>query len=217
VKLGRRTSAAVVALAGRRIDAEGTDPPRFPLANVPLVRKRLAELLVTENAAAVVCSAACGADLVALEEAERLGLRRRIVLPFRRERFRETSVIDRPGNWGPAFDRLVSAAEAARELVVLAGNDDDDNAAYLVANEAIINEAKQLVYAGASLQRLVAVVVWEGSPSGNSDTTDNFHRLAAARGFEMRTVFTDRRLSSKCDPLRRFPWVAVRLSKGSPI
>ncbi len=33
--------SAVVALAGRRIDASGSDSPRFPLENVPLVRRRL--------------------------------------------------------------------------------------------------------------------------------------------------------------------------------
>jgi hypothetical protein len=37
---------------------------------------------VWERAVALVCSAACGADLVALEEAERLGIRRRIILPL---------------------------------------------------------------------------------------------------------------------------------------
>src|SRR5689334_16384562 len=110
------SGAAIIALAGRRIDTPDTDPPRFPLGGVPLVRRRLAELFRVERATALVCSAACGADLVALEEAERLGIRRRIVLPFPPERFRETSVVDRPGDWGSAFDRLVAAARAAGDL-----------------------------------------------------------------------------------------------------
>src|SRR3954454_21697157 len=98
---------AVVALAGRRMDAPGTEPPRFPLENVPVVRQRLAAMLAKESAVALGFSAACGANLIALEEAERLALRRRIVLPFSPERFRETSVVDRPGDWGPVFDRLI--------------------------------------------------------------------------------------------------------------
>ena len=64
---------AVIALAGRRIDAPETKPARFPLKNVPIVRERLAALLAAEHAEALVCSAACGADLIALAEAERLG------------------------------------------------------------------------------------------------------------------------------------------------
>lgn len=78
---------AVIALAGRRIDAPETKSARFPLSNVPIVRERLAALLAAEHAEALVCSAACGADLIALAEAERLGLRRRIVLPFRQSAF----------------------------------------------------------------------------------------------------------------------------------
>jgi len=53
----------LAAVAGRRIDADGADLPRLLLANVPVLRKRLVDLLMAEIAAAVVYSAACGADL----------------------------------------------------------------------------------------------------------------------------------------------------------
>src|SRR3954469_3337063 len=130
----KQVTPAVIALAGRRVDAAGTTPPRFPLENVPFVRQRLAEALVAEQAAALVCSAACGADLIALEEAERLGLRRRIILPFPPDRFRETSVIDRPGDWGRVFDRLIQAAAEAGDLVVLSAYGGNEEAAYAAAN-----------------------------------------------------------------------------------
>jgi hypothetical protein len=182
---------AVVALAGRRIDSEGLDPPRFPLMNVPRVRKRLAEVLSGENVVALVSSAACGADLVALEEAERVGRRRRIILPFSPKRFRETSVVDRPGDWGPAFDRLVAAADAAGDLVVLSGGTGrDDAAAYAAANEAIIREAQALARAEVTARRSVAVVVWEGAAKAESDVTEDFRRLAVAAGFEERAILT---------------------------
>ena len=60
------SGGTVVALAGRRIDAPGADPPRFPPERVPAVRQRLVDMLAAEQAAVLVCSAACGADLVAL-------------------------------------------------------------------------------------------------------------------------------------------------------
>jgi hypothetical protein len=44
-------------------------------------------MLAVERADAFVSSAACGADLIALEEAERLGIRRCSVLPFSPDRF----------------------------------------------------------------------------------------------------------------------------------
>jgi hypothetical protein len=182
---------AVLALAGRRIDAPETDPPRFPLKNVPMVRERLAALLATEHAEALVCSAACGADLIALEEAERLGLRRRIVLPFPAKRFRETSVTDRPGEWGPLFDRLIASAEAAGDLVVLDVEGDDD-AAYAAANQAIISEAETIARATSDGTpfRLVAVIVWEGSARAGTDASGGLLTLAKQAGFEERSVPT---------------------------
>ena len=113
--------ATTIALAGRRIDAPDAETPRFPLANVPLVRDRLRAFFVERGAGTLVCSAACGADLVALEAAESLGMRRRIVLPFDPARFRQTSVTDRPGDWGPTYDRLVETARREGDLVVLEG------------------------------------------------------------------------------------------------
>ena len=58
-----------IALAGRRVDAADASEPRFPLASVPLVRDRLHAFFTERPAAALVSSAACGADLVALEVA----------------------------------------------------------------------------------------------------------------------------------------------------
>jgi predicted acylesterase/phospholipase RssA len=186
---GNLSRDTVVALAGRRIDGVGSYPSRFPIEAVPAVRRRIANLLAEEHALAIVCSAACGADLVALEEAERLGLRRRIVLPFSPERFRESSVVDRRGDWGPVFDRFVSAAEEAGDLIVLAGTPDNDDASYAVANEAIIAEAQRLAQEG-TVRRLVAAIVWEGSARPANDATAQFRKLAADAGFEDRVILT---------------------------
>jgi hypothetical protein len=129
--------------------------------------------------------------LIALEEAERLGLRRRIVLPFPPDRFRETSVTDRPGNWGPVFDRLVAAAESAGDLVTLSSPGDDD-AAYAAANEVIVKEAE--VLAGSTVDgtrlRLVAVIVWEGSAREGTDASGGLLTLATKAGFEERSIST---------------------------
>ncbi len=107
----------VIALAGRRIDPPDIANPAFPLANVDAVRIRLREFFQAQSAAALVCSAACGADLLALDVAGTLGIRRRVVLPFAAERFRETSVTDRPGDWGSIFDRVIADARSRSEPV----------------------------------------------------------------------------------------------------
>lgn len=190
VRWGQRR--AVIAVAGRRIDALDAETPRFPLEAVSRVRRRLADLFVKEMAEALVCSAACGADLVALEEAERLGLRRRIVLPFAPERFRETSVIDRPGDWGDVFDRLIAAAAASGDLVVLPDTGGSDDVAYAAANEAIVCEAMALAQAArhGAPRRKVVVTVWEGTAREESDATAGLRGIAAKAGFSECCILT---------------------------
>jgi hypothetical protein len=183
---------AVIALAGRRIDAPDTNPPRFPLENVPMVRQRLADMFTAERTEALVCSAACGADLIALEEAERLGIRRRIVLPFSPDRFRSTSVTDRPGEWGAIFDRIIASATSAGDLVVLSDLEGNNDAAYAAANEAIVHEAQRLIQAtttGAPCKGVV-VVVWEGAARKGIDASNGLRDLAREAGFEERSVLT---------------------------
>jgi hypothetical protein len=178
--------AMVLALAGRRIDVEGADPPRFPLLQVEAVRQRLHKLFVEERVGAIVCSAACGADLVALEEAGKLGIRRRVVLPFSKERFRETSVVDRPGDWGDVYDHVIADVEAKGDLVVLPMTAGDASGAYQAADEAIIREAETI---GGSGER-TAVIVWEGSQRSGSDATEAFRALATQAGFPQHDVLT---------------------------
>jgi len=187
----KKADTAVVALAGRRVDLPEAQVSRFPLVNVQEVGRRVREALCEVHAVAVVCSAACGADLVALEQAKRLGLRRRIVLPFAPERFRESSVVDRPGDWGPVYDQQVAATAAAGDLLVLgvaAGGD----AAYAAANEAIVREAQALARTAQpdGPHRLIAMLVWEGLPRSEGDATARFRDLARRAGFEEQSIST---------------------------
>jgi len=179
---------AVVALAGRRIDAPGAQPARFPLANVERVTVRLAAGFRRVGAVALVCSAACGADLIALDVAAAQGLRRRIVLPFEASRFAETSVCDRPGEWSAAFWRHVGAAEREGNLVVLRPSGDDDQD-YLAANLAILAEAQALARAFAPVKpSLHAFAIWDGTPRSGTDATAAFLALATLRHFRIVTI-----------------------------
>jgi hypothetical protein len=183
----------VIALAGRRIDPAGSGIPRFPLHMIPDVRGRLRRRLEELSADTLVCSAACGADLLALETARDLGMRRRVVLPFDRSRFRETSVTDRPGEWGTLFDRLMDEAVAAGDLVVLQSA--DDAGAYAATNRVIFDEAFTLARGRPGLVAegrvsVVAVVVWEGRSRGGKDLTENFLELARASDVPIVTILT---------------------------
>lgn len=184
----------VIALAGRRIDAADAVERRFPLTHAPAVQQRLRDLFVAQQAGALVCSAACGADLLALETAGSLGLRCRVVLPFERRRFCDTSVTDRPGDWGPLFDRMIDAAAARSDLLVLEAAGDGD-AAYAAATDAILAEALRLAGANggagsAPAEEILAVVVWDGKSRGENDLTVRFAAGARARGITVEEIRT---------------------------
>jgi hypothetical protein len=193
---------AVVALAGRRIDPAEAQVPRFPLENVKDVGRRVREGLQETRAVALVCSAACGADLVALAQAKELGLRRRVVLPFSPERFRATSVVDRPGDWGPLYDQQIATTAAAGDLLVLDGAAGGGDAAYAAANEAIVYEAQALARAvhPDKAHRLIAILVWEGAPRPGSDATARFRDLTRRAGFEEQSISTLSRSPRRSEP-----------------
>jgi hypothetical protein len=176
----------IIALAGRRVDAKDASTPRFPLSNVPRVERQLDALFEREGAAALVGSAACGADLLALAVAGRRGMRRRVVLPFDRDRFRVTSVTDRPGDWGPPFDRLLAELDATSDVVTLGMGEDDDP--YVATNGIILNEAAALARASGGV--VLAVLVWEGAPRDDDDVTAAFGDEARRRGWRIEQVTT---------------------------
>jgi hypothetical protein len=177
----------IIAVAGRRIDASDADKVRFPLENVPIVERRLAELFARESATVLVSSAACGADLLAMTVAGDLRMRRRVVLPFGRDEFRASSVIDRPGDWGPIYDRLLAELDRSCDVVTLEGHSAGE-AAYAAANAAILREASGL--ARQSGTGMLAALVWEGAPRGDADMTAAFGTEARHRGCRVGHVMT---------------------------
>lgn len=177
----------VIALAGRRVDAPDAAQPRFPAERAATVKQQISEFLQTHEARALVCAAACGADILALEAAGELGLRRRVVLPFDQATFRASSVVDRGGDWGARYDRLIAAVAAAGDLVEFA-HDKDDEQTYFAGNRDILDQAQSL--AQELKTDAAALVVWNGESRGQDDVTGHFKQEAAARGMGVGEVKT---------------------------
>jgi hypothetical protein len=188
-------SVHVLTVAGRRFDAPQARVKRFPAECIETVRGRLRDrisVLTRQGVRALVASAKCGVDLLALEEADGLGLRLCAVLPFDPARFRAMSVVDRPGDWGPLFDRLVAKVDHRGDLVVLAATAGHD-AAYAAANQAILQEAVAITHNATGLPRpdlVTALVVWDGASRGARDVTAAFRDAAFAMGCRAEDVPT---------------------------
>jgi len=179
-----KPGASVIALAGRRIDAPGAAFPRFPLEAVDRVAADVWKVIAAAGAGACVSSAACGADLIGLRIARQLGLRCEIMLPFEPARFRETSVADRPGDWGPLFDSIVRSLEPG-QLHVL--GTEPAHGAYERTSTAILDRAVELA---GSPRDVLAIVIWDGASRGRGDVTAAFRDDAADRHLRIVEVLT---------------------------
>lgn len=189
----------ILALAGRRVDPADATAARFPLENAAAVRERIAAFLARTQTTTLVCSAACGSDLLALEAARELALDSYIVLPFAKDRFRATSVVDRPGDWGSLFDRTIERAEAVGNLTTM-DLPEADEASFLAANEAILAQAR--IIARSQAQPLEAALVWDGQPRDATDITAAFGSAAKTLGIPLREIST---LQAPFDKMTAWP------------
>lgn len=187
----------IVALAGRRIDAPGSDTPRFPYALVDTVRKKLLEFFEFTHPSHLVTSGACGADLLAMQAASQLGIDKTMILPFDVATFRAISVIDRPGEWGIIFDRLVRDLRTVNRLIELNFNVDDPSA-FSKTNFHILEKAQKLAgkshgfyeQRSAPASNLMALIVWEGTPRDGNDNSYHFLLEANRRNFTINEILT---------------------------
>src|SRR5262245_11898445 len=133
----------IITLAGRRIDPGSASEPRFPPQNASRVQHDIYGLLKSHQASLLVSSAACGADILALDAAGMLDIRRRVVLPFSRTEFRKSSVVDRGDEWGSLYDKILDDVESKGDLILLEYRADDE-AAYPGTNVALFDQAQHL-------------------------------------------------------------------------
>jgi hypothetical protein len=173
----------VVVSAGRRVDAPDARTRRFPSQNVPVVRTKVEEYLEQQRPSAVVASAACGTDLILLRAAENRHVPCRVLLPSSRSEFRQSSVTDRPGDWGQIYDEVLQGAQV-EELALPSGHE-----GYLALNERLLDKAREV--AAALGTSVTALVIWNKQSRGEDDVTAHFLKEASQRQFpiwELSTV-----------------------------
>ena len=198
----QKRPASIIGFAGRRIDAPDSSLPRFPVSQIDRVYQQITALFIKNEYSMLIVSAACGADLIALQVAQDLRMRYRIILPLAAEMFRVTSVVDRPStkewNWGAMFDGVVSVAQENRDLVILKTGE-DRHAGYQAVNQAILDAAQGQCAiqfkqsepeASQDFQGMHAVIAWDGHPRGERDLTWHFANEARMRGFVVTKILT---------------------------
>lgn len=118
----------VILFSGHIIDAPGRKDKRFPPENEEYVRQQIRFWLDRVNGKIGFSSAACGSDIIFLEEMLERNGEINIVLPFDRESFLHTSVDVVPdGNWTKRFDKVFSKATEVKILSQYNENTLDDD------------------------------------------------------------------------------------------
>ncbi len=179
----------VAVLAGRRVDSADASAARFPMQNVEKVKEKLKHFFIANSIDYLVCSAACGADLIALDIAGQLNISRKMVLPFDAETFRSSSVTDRPGNWGELFDTVYKELHGESNVIIL-NYDKEDNDAYEKTNFDILNIADLISEKQNETgdRKKSALIIWEGAPKDSNDTTEHFRTEAIKRNYEIEEI-----------------------------
>lgn len=181
----------IIVVAGRRTDSEDAKEKRFPLENTKFVKQSIQKEFKKSNAKTFISSGACGADLIAMEVADELGLECYMLLPFDEENFKTISVTDRPGDWHLIYDPLIEKLKSTNGLIVM-NFSIDDPLAFEKTNTVILDKAKELSIKRS--QQVMALIVWDGIAKDANDTTLHFKNEALKRGFlvnEINTIHHD--------------------------
>lgn len=167
----------VIVTAGRRPDSPDTTAVRFPPQNVVGVREEIRAELLKQKPSDVVSGAACGTDLLLLDVAGELRIRRHIVLSGSREDFRKSSVADRPGGWELLYDRIIdtTVSEGGVKTMKLPPGQEG----YFAANLELIKMAEALASQRGS--HVLAIAIWNLESRGADDVTEHFIRSARGR------------------------------------
>jgi hypothetical protein len=179
---GKPSGRPVIIEAGRRVDAPDAQVPRFPPSNVSEVSRLIRRLLGMQEPQAVVCSAACGADLLLLQAAGEMHIEQVVLLPSEPEAFRKSSVTDRQGNWGELYDQVLKTARV--ETVKLR----EGQEGYFENNLKLLGRGQQLAHEKGVLAE--ALVIWNGIPRGPDDVTAHFLHEAKSRKMTVLEIST---------------------------
>lgn len=107
----------VAIFTGHMIDAPDRPKPRFPAHLEPVVSAAIGRCIRENHLGFAYCSAACGADILFIEQMLAQGGEVNIVLPFQREDFIRTSVAFAGQGWVERFDRALARAASINYCV----------------------------------------------------------------------------------------------------
>jgi class 3 adenylate cyclase len=167
------------------IDRVGRLPPRFPAALAPQIAQRIAEELKKAGATDGFASAACGGDILFLEEILKLGGRAHVTLPCAVDAFRKDCVDVIPGSdWAARFDRIL---ESATTVEILGEQYASDNAmASECCSRVLAGQAERCAIQKGEAPLVIAL--WDGRPGDDVGGTHSCVQFCLRNGYKVRLM-----------------------------
>ena len=165
----------IVVFAGHMIDRPNRNAPRFPPQLEAAVKKEIRNKIDKLNPGFGFASAACGSDILFLEEMLDRGAEVSIVLPYNRDEFVRDSVDFVPGsNWRSRCGQVLE--RASRVIIASPQRLEGGGVSYEFCNDLLFGlaaiRARQLETA------LVPLAVWDGmsgdGPGGAASAIENW-------------------------------------------
>lgn len=169
----------VLVFSGHMLDQPGRSEPRFPAVLEDRVRREISAHLEKAGAGIGYSSAACGSDILFLEAMIKKGAEINIVLPFKIDLFRQTSVdIMENADWGNRFESVLE--KASRIIVASEHTTQATPIAYEYTN--LLQYGLASLRAKTLATELHPLAVWNGRAGEGPGGTDDSIKLWQSRG-----------------------------------
>ena len=183
----------VVIFSGHMVDAPDRQIPRFPPRFVEAVAEQIRITLGACDAQIGISSAACGSDLLFIEAMLQRDAEIQVVLPWRKDEFKQTSVSAAGADWERRFDRALEEATSVTFLSQQGAP--SGNLGYVYCNDCMngmaLFRAQKL---GSDVQ---PIAVWDGQRGDGLGGTSSFVEFWTQRNRKVEVVDLEKTTGAK--------------------
>jgi class 3 adenylate cyclase/tetratricopeptide (TPR) repeat protein len=174
----------VCVFSGHMLDKADQETPRFQLEDIERIQSEIRNFFDSTSIGVTYSSAACGSDILFLEEAARRGIESIIILPFSPEDFKKSSVSFAGQDWEMRFDKVLKSASNVINL------DDDPTApgsiAFTYTNRYL--DGLSLLRARILETETCCLTVWDSSKSQIGGGTSEIASHWEARSTDLSVI-----------------------------
>ncbi|MBV8102288.1 MAG: hypothetical protein JOZ31_24350 [Verrucomicrobia bacterium] len=174
----------VVIFSGHMVDAPGRQVPRFPGKFADAVAEQIRRTLDSLDARIGISSAACGSDLLFIDAMLAREADIQVVLPWRKEEFKQTSVLAGGQEWAQRFDRAIDDATSLTYLSQQGAP--SGNLGYVYCNDCMNGMALfRSEKLGSDVRPLA---VWDGRRGDGLGGTSSFVDFWTSKGHAVEVI-----------------------------